>query len=48
VVQNGEGDLRASELAILLDGIVMANLKRVPRYERPAQNAVKRAETIVA
>jgi len=26
----------------------MAKLKRVPRYERPAQSAVKRAETIVA
>jgi transposase len=41
-------ELRASELAMLLDGIDMAKLKRVPRYERPAQSAVKRAETIVA
>ena len=33
---------------MLLDGIDMAKLKRVPRYERPAQSAVKHAETIVA
>jgi transposase len=44
----GSIELRASELAMLLDGIDMAKLKRVPRYERPAQSAVKRAETIVA
>jgi hypothetical protein len=44
----GSVELRASELAMLLDGIDMAKLKRVPRYERPAQSAVKRAETIVA
>ena len=36
-------ELRASELAMLLDGIDMAKLRRVPRYERPAQSAVKRA-----
>jgi transposase len=29
-------ELRASELAMLLDGIDMAKLKRVPRYERAA------------
>ena len=29
-------ELRASELAMLLDGIDMAKLKRVPRYERSA------------
>ena len=28
-------ELRASELAMLLDGIDMAKLKRVPRYETP-------------
>ena len=44
----GSVELRASELAMLLDGIDMAKLKRVPRYERPAQSTVKRAETIVA
>src|SRR5580692_3778816 len=44
----GSVELRASELAMLLDGIDMSKLKRVPRYERPAQSAVKRAETIVA
>jgi transposase len=44
----GSVELRASELAMLLDGIDMAKLKRVPRYERAAQSAVKRAETIVA
>lgn len=27
-------ELRASELAMILDGIDMTNLKRVPRYER--------------
>ena len=29
-------ELRASELAMLLDGIDMSKLKRVPRYERSA------------
>ena len=29
-------ELRASELATILDGIDMSNLKRVPRYERAA------------
>jgi transposase len=41
-------ELRASELAMLLDGIDMAKLKRVPRYERPAQGGVKGAEKVVA
>ena len=27
-------ELRASELAMILDGIEMTKLKRVPRYER--------------
>jgi hypothetical protein len=44
----GSVELRASELAMLLDGIDMAKLKRVPRYERPAQSGVKRAEKVVA
>jgi len=29
-------ELRASELAMVLDGIDMSRLKRVPRYEREA------------
>jgi transposase len=29
-------ELRASELAMVLDGIDMSRLKRVPRYERDA------------
>jgi transposase len=41
-------ELRASELAMLLDGIDMAKLKRVPRYERPAQNGEKGAGKVVA
>lgn len=31
----GSVELRASELAMVLDGIDMTKLKRVPRYERP-------------
>ena len=30
-------ELRASELAMILDGIDMTKLKRVPRYEREAR-----------
>jgi transposase len=44
----GSVELRASELAMLLDGIDMAKLKRAPRYERPAQRGAKHAETVVA
>ena len=40
----GSVELRASELAMLLDGIDMAKLKRVPRYERPP----KKQESVVA
>jgi transposase len=40
-------ELRASELAMVLDGIDVAKLKRVPRYERhsgtTADNRAKRA-----
>jgi transposase len=32
----GSVELRASELAMILDGIDMSRLKRVPRYERDA------------
>jgi hypothetical protein len=28
-------ELRASELAMILDGIDVSRLERVPRYERP-------------
>jgi transposase len=32
-------ELRASELAMILDGIDVSKLKRVPRYERTVQNS---------
>jgi transposase len=36
-------ELRASELAMILEGIDVSRLKRVPRYERPAgQRALSR------
>ncbi len=42
----GEGkrsvELRASELAMVLDGIDMSKLKRVPRYERASKRAQKK------
>ena len=31
-------ELRASELAMILDGIDVSKLKRVPRYERVARS----------
>jgi len=31
-------ELRASELAMILDGIDVSKLKRVPRYERPVRS----------
>jgi transposase len=34
-------ELRASELAMVLDGIDVSRLKRVPRYERLAKSAEK-------
>ena len=34
-------ELRASELAMVLDGIDVSRLKRVPRYERPGKDAEK-------
>ncbi len=41
--QVGEGsrsvELRASELAMILDGIDVSKLKRVPRYERAVQSS---------
>jgi transposase len=44
----GSVELRASELAMLLDGIDMAKLKRVPRYERPPKSRSKDSENVVA
>jgi len=41
-------ELRASELAMLLDGIDMAKLKRVPRYERPPKDSIKTPKKVVA
>ena len=32
-------ELRASELAMILDGIDVSKLKRVPRYERAVRNS---------
>ena len=34
-------ELRASELAMVLDGIDVSRLKRVPRYEHPSKSAKK-------
>jgi transposase len=39
-------ELRPSELAMLLDGIDMTKLKRLPRYESPAQQSVKGVEKV--
>lgn len=39
-------ELRASELAMLLDGIDMTRLKRVARYERPAKKDEKSVEEV--
>lgn len=44
----GSVELRASELAMLLDGIDMAKLKRVPRYERTSKIRSKDSENVVA
>jgi len=41
-------ELRASELAMLLDGIDMAKLKRVPRYERLPKDSIKNQKRVVA
>jgi len=35
-------ELRASELAMILDGIDVSKLKRVPRYERTARSSEER------
>jgi transposase len=44
----GSVELRASELAMLLDRIDMAKLKRVPRYERPSKIRSKDSENVMA
>jgi len=44
----GSVELRASELAMLLDGIDMTKLKRLPRYERPAESRIKSQDKVVA
>ena len=41
-------ELRASELAMLLDGIDMRQLKRVPRYARPQSITMKSTQSEVA
>jgi len=41
-------ELRPSELAMILDGIDLSRLKRVPRYERPAPRIAKCTEKAVA
>jgi len=41
-------ELRASELAMLLDGIDMTKLKRLPRYERPAESRRKSQDKVGA
>ena len=37
-------ELRASELAMILDGIDVSKLKRVPRYERAARSSEERIQ----
>lgn len=44
----GSVELRPSELAMILDGIDLSRLKRVPRYERAAQDGMKSEERVVA
>ena len=45
---NDSVELRASELAMLLDGINMRKLKRVPRYAGPQKTSVKIEQSTVA
>lgn len=50
--QVGEGarsvELRASELAMILDGIDVSKLKRVPRYQRAARTKQDNQEKVLA
>ena len=41
-------ELRASELAMILDGIDLSQLKRLPRYELPSERRIKSHDKIVA
>jgi hypothetical protein len=41
-------ELRASELAMILDGIDMSKLKRVPRYERGAETNKNNMQRVIA
>ena len=45
---NNSVELRASELAMLLDGIDMRKLKRVPRYRKPQDTSIKIEHSAVA
>jgi len=36
-------ELRASELAMILDGIDVSKLKRMPRYERPVRSGEEKS-----
>ena len=45
---SGSIEMRASELAMLLDGIDMTKLKRVPRYKRPSKRPMNTRENAVA
>jgi transposase len=44
----GSVELRASELAMILDGIDLSRLKRLPRYEGSAESRTKSQEKVVA
>lgn len=44
----GSVELRASELAMILDGIDLSQLKRLPRYELPYERRIKSHDKIVA
>jgi transposase len=44
----GSVELRASELAMILDGIDLSQLKRLPRYELPSERRIKSHDKIVA
>lgn len=41
-------ELRGSELAMILDGIDMSKLKRVPRYERGVRINANNIEKVIA
>jgi len=41
--ERAQWKLRASELAMILDGIDVSKLKRVPRYERPVRSGEEKS-----